>query len=145
MSKDKLEDLDLNYTPTSIITAEHVDKNYSSIKSVNSMKDMVSSWDELTEAMWLAIYVLIFFASVLAVVVLYNLGLLSFTEIEREIATLKVLGFKTGALRRLGDVLDVTFDGNPYIVTTIIGFFSAVVDNVPLVASCMGMYDLATY
>ena len=51
----------------------------------------------------------------------------------------------TGALRRLGDVLDMTFDGNPYIVTTIIGFFSAVVDNVPLVASCMGMYDLATY
>lgn len=51
----------------------------------------------------------------------------------------------TGALRRLGDFLDVTFDGNPYIVTAIIGFFSAVVDNVPLVASCMGMYDLATY
>ena len=101
MSTDKLEDLDLNYTPTSIITAEHVDKNYSAIKTVNSMKDMVSSWDELTEAMWLAIYILIFFASVLAIVVLYNLGLLSFTEIEREIATLKVLGFKTGALRRL--------------------------------------------
>ena len=52
---------------------------------------------------------------------------------------------ETGALKRLGNLLDVTFDGNPYIVTTIIGFFSAVVDNVPLVASCMGMYDLATY
>lgn len=101
MSSDKLEDLDLNYTPTSIITAQHVDKNYSAIKSVNSMSDMVSSWDELTEAMWLAIYILIFFASLLAIVVLYNLGLLSFTEIEREMATLKVLGFKAGALRRL--------------------------------------------
>ena len=52
---------------------------------------------------------------------------------------------ETGALKSLGSFLDVTFDGNPYIVTTIIGFFSAVVDNVPLVASCMGMYDLATY
>ena len=52
---------------------------------------------------------------------------------------------ETGALKQLGDLLDVTFDGNPYIVTTIIGFFSAVVDNVPLVASCMGMYDLSTY
>ena len=52
---------------------------------------------------------------------------------------------ETGVLKRLGNLLDVTFDGNPYIVTTIIGFFSAVVDNVPLVASCMGMYDLATY
>ena len=95
MSSDKLEDLDLNYTPTSIVTTEHVDKNYSAIKTANSMKDMTGSWDELTEAMWLLIYILIFFASLLAVVVLYNLGLLSFTEIEREIATLKVLGFKT--------------------------------------------------
>ena len=101
MSADKLEDLDLNYTPTSIVTTEHVDKNYSAIKSSSSIKDMTSSWDELTEAMWLLIYILIFFASLLAIVVLYNLGLLSFTEIEREIATLKVLGFKTSALRKL--------------------------------------------
>ena len=101
MSADKLEDLGLNYTATSIVTSEHVDKQYDGIKSTNSLKDMTNSWDDLTEAMWLLIYILIFFAGVLAVVVLYNLGLLSFTEIEREIATLKVLGFKTGALRKL--------------------------------------------
>ena len=101
MSADKLEDLDLNYTATSIVTAEHVNESYDGVKAANSMKDMTSSWDELTESMWLLIYILIFFASLLAVVVLYNLGLLSFTEIEREIATLKVLGFKTGALRKL--------------------------------------------
>ena len=101
MSSDKLEELDLNYTPTSIVTKEHVGDNYTAIKSTSSIKNMTSSWDELTESMWLLIYILIFFASLLAVVVLYNLGLLSFTEIEREIATLKVLGFKTGALRKL--------------------------------------------
>jgi putative ABC transport system permease protein len=32
---------------------------------------------------------------------LYNLGLLSFTEIKREFATLKVLGFKSSHLRKL--------------------------------------------
>ena len=101
MSSDKLGALDLNYTPTSIVTSEHVDKNYSDIKAVNSMNDMTTSWDEMTESMMLLVYILIFFACLLAVVVLYNLGLLSFTEIEREIATLKVLGFKTGSLRRL--------------------------------------------
>ena len=52
---------------------------------------------------------------------------------------------ETGSLKRLGDFLDLTFDGNPYIVTMIIGFFSSVVDNVPLVASCMGMYDVTVY
>ena len=101
MSADKLEDLDLNYTPTSVITSEHVTEDYDGVKATNSMKNMTSSWDELTESMWLLIYILIFFAGLLAIVVLYNLGLLSFTEIEREIATLKVLGFKTGALRKL--------------------------------------------
>ena len=48
----------------------------------------------------------------------------------------------TGILRSFGDSLDAAFNGNPYIVTGIIGLLSAVVDNVPLVASCMGMYEL---
>lgn len=123
MSSDKLEDLDLNYTPTSIVTAEHVDKNYSAIKTANSMKDMTSSWDELTEAMWLLIYILIFFASLLAVVVLYNLGLLSFTEIEREIATLKVLGFKSGALRKLLLTQNLWFTAIGFLLGLPIGYY----------------------
>ena len=49
---------------------------------------------------------------------------------------------QTGVLKSFGSLLDTTFDGNPYIVTGIIGILSSVVDNVPLVASCMGMYDL---
>ena len=52
---------------------------------------------------------------------------------------------ETGVLRSLGIFLDEASGGNPYIVTSVIGFFSAVVDNVPLVASCMGMYDTAFY
>lgn len=123
MSKDKLEDLGLNYTPTSIVTGEHVDKNFSAIKSTSSMKDMTSSWDELTESMWLLIYILIFFASLLAVVVLYNLGLLSFTEIEREIATLKVLGFKTGALRKLLLTQNLWFTAIGFILGLPVGYY----------------------
>ena len=123
MSADKLEDLDLNYTPTSIVTAEHVDKSYDGVKASNSMRDMTSSWDELTESMWLLIYILIFFASVLAIVVLYNLGLLSFTEIEREISTLKVLGFKTGALRKLLLTQNLWFTAIGFILGLPVGYF----------------------
>ena len=50
---------------------------------------------------------------------------------------------ETGVLKALGNTLDTTFDGNPYMITGIIGVLSAIVDNVPLVASCMGMYDVA--
>ena len=123
MSKEKLEDLDLNYTPTSIVTTEHVDKNFTAIKSSTSMNDMTASWDELTESMWLLIYILIFFASLLAVVVLYNLGLLSFTEIEREIATLKVLGFKTRALRKLLLTQNLWFTAIGFLLGLPIGYF----------------------
>ena len=123
MSADKLEDLDLNYTPTSIVTAEHVNENYSAIKSTSSMKDMTASWDELTESMWLLIYILIFFASILAIVVLYNLGLLSFTEIEREIATLKVLGFKTSSLRRLLLTQNLWFTAVGFILGLPVGYY----------------------
>lgn len=123
MSADKLEDLDLNYTATSIITSEHVDEQYDGIKSINSLKDMTNSWDELTEAMWLMIYILIFFASLLAVVVLYNLGLLSFTEIEREIATLKVLGFKSGALRKLLLTQNIWFTAVGFILGLLVGYY----------------------
>ena len=122
MSSDKLEDLDLNYTTTSIITAEHVDKEYDGGKVANSMKDMTSSWDEMTESMWLLIYILIFFAALLAIVVLYNLGLLSFTEIEREIATLKVLGFKTSALRKLLLTQNLWFTAIGFILGLPVGY-----------------------
>ncbi len=122
MSADKLEDLDLNYTPTSIVTAQHVNQSYDGVKAASSLKDMTSSWDELTESMWLLIYILIFFASLLAIIVLYNLGLLSFTEIEREIATLKVLGFKSGFLRRLLLTQNLWFTAAGFILGLPVGY-----------------------
>ena len=48
-----------------------------------------------------------------------------------------------GVLTMLGKGLDVTFGGNHYLVTGIIGVLSSIVDNVPLVAGCMGMYPVA--
>ena len=50
---------------------------------------------------------------------------------------------ETGILITAGVYLDTASGGNPYLVTMAIGFLSAVVDNVPLVAGCMGMYDVA--
>ncbi len=47
-----------------------------------------------------------------------------------------------GVLTMLGQTLNTAFDGNHYLVTGIIGVLSSVVDNVPLVAGCMGMYPV---
>ena len=50
---------------------------------------------------------------------------------------------EVGVLAAMGDGLNTTFDGNHYLVTGIIGVLSSIVDNVPLVAGCMGMYPVA--
>ena len=101
VSKEKLDDLGLNYTATSVISSHGVDKNYSGVKTIFSMDSLTDSWDDMMESSMTIIYLLAAFASLLSVIVLYNLGLLSFTEIKKEFATLKVLGFKSSQLRKL--------------------------------------------
>lgn len=49
-----------------------------------------------------------------------------------------------GHLAQLAMAMDKHF-GNIYIINTLIGLLSAVVDNVPLVAGAMGMYPLSLY
>ena len=66
--------------------------------------------------------------------ILFFLGILTTVAVLSEV----------GVLKAAGNFLGRVSDGNPYIVTTAIGFLSAVVDNVPLVAGCMGMYDIVT-
>lgn len=48
-----------------------------------------------------------------------------------------------GHLNLLAQWLDKTTNGNIYIIDTAIGILSSIVDNVPLVASAMGMYPIA--
>jgi len=50
----------------------------------------------------------------------------------------------TGQLEALAKILENIL-GDVRIITIIIGFLSAVVDNVPLVAATMGMYDLSSF
>jgi Na+/H+ antiporter NhaD/arsenite permease-like protein len=48
-----------------------------------------------------------------------------------------------GQLDIVADYLNKTFNGDIYIINMIIGLLSAIVDNVPLVAGAMGMYEIA--
>jgi len=64
--------------------------------------------------------------------------ILFFLGILMAVACLETIG----VLEMLGRGLDVTFEGNHYLVTSIIGVLSSIVDNVPLVAGCMGMYPV---
>jgi len=65
------------------------------------------------------VIVLVIAAIVLGIVVLYNLGVMSYTERYREMATLKVVGFKNRRLRSLliGQNMLLT------VVGVVLGFF----------------------
>jgi len=82
-------------------------------------------------------------------------GLLSVNHALRKIDTPSILFFlgillavsalqSTGILTSLAAYLDRSI-GNISVITIIIGFLSAIVDNVPLVAAAQGMYSLDQY
>ena len=50
----------------------------------------------------------------------------------------------SGVLKTMAGTLNQTFK-NEYIIGTVLGLLSSVVDNVPLVAATQGMYDLSVY
>ena len=64
--------------------------------------------------------------------IMFFLGILMAVAVLQEV----------GVLTMLGQGLNDTFNGNHYLVTGIIGVLSSIVDNVPLVAGCMGMYPV---
>lgn len=102
LTKSHFEKLGYNFNPTGILSAQNTAEKYDGISSVMSTSDIVKGWDELVEQVKLLVNILIAAAVILSIVVLYNLGLLSFNEMERELATLKVIGLKS---RKLGGLL----------------------------------------
>lgn len=116
LSRASYEELGYSFQPTVIISADILIKETehqeamvtkeaelreAGVMKVWSKKDQIKSFDSMTEALRMLIYVLILAAVVLGVVVLYNLGVLSFTERHRELSTLKVIGFRTKKIRTL--------------------------------------------
>ena len=74
----------------------------SSIISGKQEKRMImDSYDTFMEIMNLMIVILVVAAIVLGIVVLYNLGVMSYVERHRELATLKILGFRDKAIGKL--------------------------------------------
>ncbi len=105
MTRESFESLSYTFRPTSLITGGKVAADLTgeeaAVRKVRSKEDMKDNFNIMMEAMSILIYVLMLAAVVLAVVVLYNLGVLSFLERQRELSTLKVIGFHTGRIRTL--------------------------------------------
>lgn len=103
MTDSYADSIGLEYHINAIYTKEAAeDISHSAVISGKQDKDtMMESYDTFMELLNLMIGILILAAVVLGVVVLYNLGIMSYVERRRELATLKVLGFRDKAIGRL--------------------------------------------
>lgn len=110
ITRNTLESLGYEFTPLYADTLKNLpDYQNEYVKNILMADDMHSFWSNYMETMNMMVAILILFALILAVVVLYNLGQLTFTEKERENATLKVIGFSTGRILKLNLIQNLIF------------------------------------
>lgn len=104
LSREEYEQYHYIFTPTSLNTNMSVPdyvRNSDEISGVISLEQLKKDLDENMEMMNLMVGILVLAAVLLGVIVLYNMGVLSFLEKTREVATLKVLGFSSKRIRRI--------------------------------------------
>lgn len=97
------DELGIDYSISSIYT----DKKTGEIKSndlISGKQDkaqLMETFNSFVQIMDSMVVILVVAAVILGVVVLYNLGIMSYVERSRELATLKVLGFKNRTIGKL--------------------------------------------
>ena len=91
----------ISYTIGTVFTDHEDVPSDRHVLNVQSKKSIMDSFDTFMELMDKMVWLLVIAAVVLGIVVLYNLGIMSYTERYREMATLKVVGFKDSRIGRL--------------------------------------------
>ena len=91
----------ISYTIGTVFTDREDVPSGNHVLNVQSKKSIMDSFDTFMELMDKMVWLLVIAAVVLGIVVLYNLGVMSYTERYREMATLKVVGFKDSRIGRL--------------------------------------------
>ena len=97
------DDLGIPYQITSVFTDECAEDigTSSAIAGTQDKQQMMDSYDSFMEIMNVMVLFFVVGAVILGIIVLYNLGVMSYLERNRELATLKVLGFRDRNIGRL--------------------------------------------
>lgn len=103
MTRKYYESLGLTYKADTVYTDENLSNTKTidgvdTIQSIATLKQGMESMLETTETM---VVLLIVVSAILGFVIIYNLGILSFTEKQYQFATLKVLGFKDKQIKNI--------------------------------------------
>lgn len=104
VTKAYADKMDIPYHITSVFTDTELDEIADSefISGKTTKQALEDSLDGFMQLLYVSIAMLALFAVILSLVVLYNLGVMSYVERYRELATLKVVGFRD---RHIGKIL----------------------------------------
>ena len=101
MTRNYADRAGISYTVSAVFTdAADIAPN-AHILNTQSKQAIMDSFITFIDLMNKMIWLLVIAAVALGIVVLYNLGVMSYTERYREMATLKVVGFKNSKIARL--------------------------------------------
>ena len=103
MTRKYLESLGIDYKPDALYTNIDLSKtkdikNVETIQNINSLKEGMTGMLSMMKTM---LVLIIGIAILLGGIIIYNLGILSYTEKEYQFATLKVLGFKDKQIEKI--------------------------------------------
>ena len=103
MTKKYLDSLGIEYKPDALYTNNDLSKtkeikNIETIQNINSLKEGMTDMLSMMKTM---LVMIIGIAILLGSVIIYNLGILSYTEKQYQFATLKVLGFKDKQIKNI--------------------------------------------
>jgi putative ABC transport system permease protein len=103
ITKAYLESLGIEYKPDSLYTnADLKDvKDIDNVEVISNIDKLKEGMNGMLETMKTMIGLIIVIAIVLGTVIIYNLGILSYTEKQYQFATLKVLGFKDKQIEKI--------------------------------------------
>ncbi|MBQ4452222.1 MAG: ABC transporter permease [Clostridia bacterium] len=94
MTAGYADSLGIRYTPGTVYTDRDDIAPDAHILNTQTKQAIMDSFDTFMDLMNTMVFLLVVAAVVLGIVVLYNLGVMSYTERYREMATLKVVGFR---------------------------------------------------
>lgn len=97
------DSLGIGYSVSAIYTEKRSDEIPPSelISGKQDKRQLMDSFSSFVQIMDSMVLILVIAAVILGIVVLYNLGIMSYVERSRELATLKVLGFRSKKIGRL--------------------------------------------
>lgn len=103
MNRAYLESLNIKYQPDSLYTKNNLKntKELNGVELIQDIKALEKSMETMLSMMKKMIILIICFAILLGAIIIYNMGILSYSEKEYQFATLKVLGFSDKKIKKI--------------------------------------------